>query len=178
MILDSRMSSRRHAYMQTLIDKAKNYITPKGKVISILNYIQNPNELFSTCGAAAVKGDTTFSYDEFVENIGNEEINNGAQEELARAFKSKVFTPDEKQEIYMFIRDNSMADSSAAYSAAYSEASSAASSAEPSKSAQRSVEKKVEKKPKKPKKPSKKGGSRKKTRRNKSNRRRNKTYRR
>jgi hypothetical protein len=167
------MSSRRHAYMQTLIDKGRSLKKPNRN--PFINYINNPNELFSTCGNAAAQGGREFSYDEFVKNIGDEDTNL-AQQELAIAFKRNVFSDHEKLEIYTFIRDNSMADSSAASSAAYSAASSEASSEASSVASIREPKKSVKKSATKPVKKQ-KGGSRK-TRRSKSNRQRNKTYRR
>jgi hypothetical protein len=162
--MSSRMDASRDR-IDELINKAKEHITPKG--IPILNYISNSYDFTSQCGNAAMDGSRVFSYEDFLNNLRGGKNSNFAQEELARAFEERrnVFSESEKHELYEFLVENSNANPSANYRMVSSEAS----RPKPTKSVKPSV------KPKKPKKP--KGGSRK-TRRSKSNRRRNKTYRR
>jgi len=110
LILDSRMSSSRdsrHAYMQELINRAD------------FTLIQSPPNLYSGCGSAAKVGARTFDFHEFIGRLNDDTINNSQQKELLEAFtivksgklviSHDVFSRDEQNAIYEYIRDNSMA---------------------------------------------------------------------
>lgn len=115
MILDSRMSSSRdsrHAYMQGSITR-EQYMQD---LISRADFtlIQSPPNLYSGCGSAAKVGSRTFDFHEFIGRLNDDNINNFQQKELLEAFtKVKsgklVISRDEQNDIYEYIRDNSMA---------------------------------------------------------------------
>ena len=99
-MMSSSMSTMdiRKARMEDLIHKA------------LFKNITNPQELSSGCGATAKVGTTIYSYKDFLHRLEAPTENSYQQDLLAAFSKKGLFTPDEKQEIYEFIRDTSMAE--------------------------------------------------------------------